>query len=209
MGSIRRVQQRPRPTRGRGALRLPDLPVAEIVHSIRVPPDSTVLLRPQEWKPHRGGSASDVRAACPGPSSGGTLPMMRYTDWASRPARGRAPDDRCAPAGASPTKSTAPHRDASSGNSTMAGLSARTSRRRPKGPHMLARTHHSPTALSRRSHAQRRLRRAASARLFCSTNGCTTFMVPEDGGGRAVCPVCGLQRTLRADRTDAVAALSN
>ncbi len=51
MGSIRRLQQRPRPTRGLGALRLPDLPVAEIVHSIRVPPDSTVLLHPREWKP--------------------------------------------------------------------------------------------------------------------------------------------------------------
>ncbi len=74
---------------------------------------------------------------------------------------------------------------------------------------MLARTHHSPAALSRRSHAQRRLRRAASGRLFCSTNGCTTFMVPEDGGGRAVCPVCGLKRTLRTGRNDAVAALSN
>ncbi len=74
---------------------------------------------------------------------------------------------------------------------------------------MLARTHHSPAALSRRSHAQRRLRRAASSRLFCSTNGCTTFLVPADGGGRAVCPVCGLERKLRSSRNDGLPALSN
>jgi hypothetical protein len=63
---------------------------------------------------------------------------------------------------------------------------------------MLQRTAH--TDLSRRSHAQRRLRRAAAHRLFCSTNGCTTYLVPDEEERTASCPVCGLQRTLRAQR---------
>jgi hypothetical protein len=62
---------------------------------------------------------------------------------------------------------------------------------------MLHRTPQTTTAISRRSHAQRRLRRTAAQRLFCSTNGCTTFLVPDEEGRRATCPVCGLQRTLR------------
>lgn len=62
---------------------------------------------------------------------------------------------------------------------------------------MLHRTPHN-TDMSRRSHAQRRLRRAAAQRLFCSTNGCTTFLLTEQDGRSATCPVCGLQRKLRA-----------
>ena len=45
---------------------------------------------------------------------------------------------------------------------------------------MLSRTPNAPASLSRRTLAQRRLRRAAPHRLFCSTNGCTTFLVPDD-----------------------------
>jgi predicted RNA-binding Zn-ribbon protein involved in translation (DUF1610 family) len=66
---------------------------------------------------------------------------------------------------------------------------------------MLTRTPHTPAGMSRRSHAQRRLRRTASNRLFCTTNGCTTFLVPDEAAGHAVCPVCGLERKLRAERT--------
>jgi hypothetical protein len=63
---------------------------------------------------------------------------------------------------------------------------------------MLQRTPHTHnTDISRRSHSQRRLRRAAAHRLFCSTNGCTTFLVPADDGRSATCPVCGLVRRLR------------
>ena len=65
---------------------------------------------------------------------------------------------------------------------------------------MLTRTPPTSAAVSRRSQAQRRIRRAAAHRLFCSTNGCTTYMVPDDTGSRAVCPICGLQRSVRADR---------
>jgi hypothetical protein len=55
----------------------------------------------------------------------------------------------------------------------------------------------STTALvGSRAHAQRRLRRAAGRRLFCSTNGCTTYLVPELDGREAACPICGLRRSL-------------
>ena len=72
---------------------------------------------------------------------------------------------------------------------------------------MLTRTPHAPAAISRRSHAQRRLRRTAANRLFCSTNGCTTYLVPDEDGRHSVCPVCGLQRRLRADGGDHAAPL--
>lgn len=65
---------------------------------------------------------------------------------------------------------------------------------------MLHRTPHTTTAISRRSHAQRRLRRSAAHRLFCSTNGCTTFLEPAQDGRSATCPVCGLERKLRPVR---------
>jgi hypothetical protein len=58
-------------------------------------------------------------------------------------------------------------------------------------------TRTSTTALvGRRTHAQRRLRRAASLRLFCSTNGCTTYLVLAGDGRQATCPICGLRRSL-------------
>jgi hypothetical protein len=52
--------------------------------------------------------------------------------------------------------------------------------------------------LGRRAQAQRRLRRAAGRRLFCSTNGCTTYLVLDADGRRANCPICGLRRSLPA-----------
>jgi hypothetical protein len=52
--------------------------------------------------------------------------------------------------------------------------------------------------LGRRAQAQRRLRRAAGRRLFCSTNGCTTYLVPDADGHLATCPICGLRRGLEA-----------
>ena len=68
---------------------------------------------------------------------------------------------------------------------------------------MLSRTPNTPASLSRRAQAQRRLRRAAPHRLFCSTNGCTTFLVEDPSGERAVCPICGLQRTFREPALEA------
>jgi hypothetical protein len=71
---------------------------------------------------------------------------------------------------------------------------------------MLSRTPNTPALLSQRTQAQRRLRRAAPHRLFCSTNGCTTLMVPDESGQRAVCPICGLQRTFRTTPVTATAS---
>jgi len=63
---------------------------------------------------------------------------------------------------------------------------------------MLSRSPNTPAALSRRAEAQRRMRRLAADRLFCSTNGCTTFLVPDEEGRLAVCPICGLKRRMRS-----------
>jgi hypothetical protein len=62
---------------------------------------------------------------------------------------------------------------------------------------MITRTPHAPDALSRRTMAQRRIRRTAPNRLFCSTNGCATYLVPDDDGRGATCPICGLRRRTR------------
>ena len=45
----------------------------------------------------------------------------------------------------------------------------------------------------------RRLRRrtsATSGRLFCSTNGCASFLEIDVDGHQATCPVCGFRRRL-------------
>ena len=64
---------------------------------------------------------------------------------------------------------------------------------------MLSRTPNTPAGLSQRGHAQRRLRRsAASRRIFCSTNGCTTFLEPDASGLTATCPICGNRRVMDA-----------
>ena len=62
---------------------------------------------------------------------------------------------------------------------------------------MLTRSLNAPGSLSQRATAQRRIRRTAVDRLFCSTNGCTTYLVFDEDGRRASCPICGLTRTIR------------
>ncbi|MEW5989923.1 MAG: hypothetical protein AB1736_01080 [Chloroflexota bacterium] len=44
----------------------------------------------------------------------------------------------------------------------------------------------------------RRLRRrvAGAGRLYCSTNGCTSFLEIDAALREAVCPVCGYRRRL-------------
>jgi hypothetical protein len=45
----------------------------------------------------------------------------------------------------------------------------------------------------------RRLRRrttSATGRLFCSTNGCASFLEIDVDGLQATCPVCGFRRRL-------------
>jgi hypothetical protein len=60
---------------------------------------------------------------------------------------------------------------------------------------MLSRTHQS--SINGRSASIRRLRRRSLAiRLYCRTNGCTSFLELHPERGLAICPVCGYSRTL-------------
>lgn len=53
-------------------------------------------------------------------------------------------------------------------------------------------------AVAYRASSIRRMRRRATAatRLYCSTNGCTSFLVIDERSGIAHCEICGLTRTL-------------
>ncbi|MEO5918644.1 MAG: hypothetical protein ABIQ17_03690 [Candidatus Limnocylindrales bacterium] len=61
---------------------------------------------------------------------------------------------------------------------------------------MLSRSLHTTTV--GRSASMRRLRRrvSASSRLFCSTNGCPSFLEIDADRHMAICPVCGFGRRL-------------
>lgn len=61
---------------------------------------------------------------------------------------------------------------------------------------MLSRTSHS--SVIGRSASIRRMRRRSqtSSRLYCHTNGCTSFLELQPELGRAVCPVCGFTKHL-------------
>ncbi len=51
--------------------------------------------------------------------------------------------------------------------------------------------------MSGRSASMRRLRRrSVSTRLYCRTNGCTSFLELQPERGLAICPVCGYSRRL-------------
>jgi hypothetical protein len=54
------------------------------------------------------------------------------------------------------------------------------------------------SSVAGRSTAIRRMRRRASAasRLYCSTNGCTSFLEIDTAAGVARCHVCGLVRRI-------------
>jgi hypothetical protein len=41
-----------------------------------------------------------------------------------------------------------------------------------------------------------RRRSAASNQLYCHTNGCTSFLLPDPAAGVATCPICGYSRRL-------------
>lgn len=51
-------------------------------------------------------------------------------------------------------------------------------------------------AVAYRASSMRRMRRRASAatRLYCSTNGCTSFLVVDETNGIAHCEICGYTR---------------
>ena len=54
------------------------------------------------------------------------------------------------------------------------------------------------TSVVGRSASIRRMRRrtTATSRIYCSTNGCTSFLEIDPENHRAVCPVCGYERRL-------------
>lgn len=57
-------------------------------------------------------------------------------------------------------------------------------------------------ATSARAGSIRRMRRryttsaANAGRIFCSTNGCASFLELDSNAGLATCPVCGFRRRL-------------
>ncbi len=61
---------------------------------------------------------------------------------------------------------------------------------------MLSRSLHTSTV--GRSVSMRRLRRRSTGpgRLFCSTNGCASFLEVDAAHHEAVCPICGYRRRL-------------
>ena len=60
---------------------------------------------------------------------------------------------------------------------------------------MLTRTHHS-SVVGRQASIRRMRRRSMSTRLYCRTNGCTSFLELNPERGVATCPVCGYFRKL-------------
>ncbi|MBA3877123.1 MAG: hypothetical protein C0498_09340 [Anaerolinea sp.] len=59
---------------------------------------------------------------------------------------------------------------------------------------MLSRTLHTSTIGRAASIRRQRRRTATSPRLFCSTNGCASFLEIDPDRHEAVCPVCGYRR---------------
>ena len=61
---------------------------------------------------------------------------------------------------------------------------------------MLSRTSHS--SITGRAASIRRMRRRsmATTRLYCRTNGCTSFLELHPERGTATCPVCGYSKKL-------------
>jgi len=57
-------------------------------------------------------------------------------------------------------------------------------------------TRSATTTFAGRASNMRRLRRRATSatRLYCSTNGCTSFLEVDANTGVASCPICGYVR---------------
>lgn len=59
-------------------------------------------------------------------------------------------------------------------------------------------TRASTNAVAHRASSMRRMRRrtVAATRLYCSTNGCTSFLVLDESSNIAHCEICGYTRHL-------------
>ena len=68
------------------------------------------------------------------------------------------------------------------------------SQKEPETRIMMTRT--ATTSVAGRSVAMRRMRRRSStaSRPYCSTNGCTSFLVVDPDTNVATCPVCAFTR---------------
>lgn len=60
---------------------------------------------------------------------------------------------------------------------------------------MLTRSYHS-SVVGRSASIRRMRRRSMTTKLYCRTNGCTSFLEPQPERGVAVCPVCGYTNRL-------------
>jgi hypothetical protein len=71
---------------------------------------------------------------------------------------------------------------------------AMTARQKAQLHRMMTRT--TQASVTGRATAMRRLRRraAATSKLFCSTNGCASFLDLDPATGVARCPICGYVR---------------
>ena len=76
----------------------------------------------------------------------------------------------------------------------MRALADRASQKETSYRIMMTRT--TTASVAGRSVAMRRMRRRASTatRPYCSTNGCTSFLVVDADNSVATCPVCGFTR---------------
>lgn len=65
-------------------------------------------------------------------------------------------------------------------------------------PSTIMLTRATTNAVAHRASSMRRMRRRAVAatRLYCSTNGCTSFLVIDESGSTAHCEICGYTRRL-------------
>lgn len=61
---------------------------------------------------------------------------------------------------------------------------------------MLSRSAANAAAMHSSSRRRMRRRSLAAGRLYCATNGCTSFLVVDDLAGVARCEVCGYRRRL-------------
>ncbi len=63
---------------------------------------------------------------------------------------------------------------------------------------MLSRSSNVTAGFSERATAMRRQRRrvANTGRIYCATNGCTSFLKVDPSSGTATCQVCGFTRRL-------------
>jgi hypothetical protein len=59
---------------------------------------------------------------------------------------------------------------------------------------MSTRSMRTATAMSARANSTRRIRRTQHNHLYCSTNGCASFLQLDPSTGIATCPICGLTR---------------